>query len=162
MACFFFLLFPTLIFAKILKDEVSLVSELKFSFNQVCKSLTKRESPLIEYKSVSEIDCMGTIVEVRKYCERQLISDPYYIRAVVDKENKNVICKSAKKVILKYQCEKGTTYCEDSEIGCFRLQEKLATRLKLEHHSITEEKKNKILNCYFMPKKISKSIKSPY
>lgn len=104
---------------------------------------------------------MGKTVEVRKYCEKELISDPYYIRAVIDKEEKKIICKSANKVILKYECEKTNSYCDDSEIGCFKLQEKLATRLKLEHHSILKENSKKVLNCYFMPKKVPKDLKLP-
>ena len=59
MACLF--LFSNLAAAKILKDDVSLVKETKFSFQEVCLDMTKRNSELIEVNSITMLDCMGTI-----------------------------------------------------------------------------------------------------
>jgi hypothetical protein len=148
MACLF--LFSNLVHSKILKDEVSLVKNTEFSFQEVCFGMTKRKSELIEVQSISSLDCMGTVVSAGKFCYKKMAHDPYYIRGVVDSENKKVLCKSAKKVILKYGCYKGEKLCEDSEIGCFKLQEKLAARLGLSHHSKSLD--SKVLNCYFTPK----------
>lgn len=153
MACLFFLHSP-LVFAKIIQDDVLLSGEEKYSYEKVCKTLTQRESPLIEYKTISSLDCMGQIVDVAKFCFKEMAHDPYYIRAVVDKEAKQVICKSAKKVQIKYECEGSNEYCEDSEIGCFKIKEKLAVRLKITQHSVLEKGKKRVLNCYFLPQSL--------
>ena len=152
IACLFFA--STLASAKIIQDDVSLVDEKIYSFTEVCKSLTKRDSPLITFVSVTKLDCMGTIIETSKFCDEKTQDDPYYIRAVVSKENKNVICKSAKRVHIKYECEgKSDKYCQDKEIGCFLMQESLAKRLKSDHFSLIEQPNGKkILNCHFAPK----------
>lgn len=97
---------------------------------------------------------MGTKVRVEKFCDQKFVADPYYIRAVVDKSSEKVICKSAKRVHIKYQCEgKADQYCKDKEIGCYLFQEKLAKRLKLTHSSLMKHGSQKrTLNCHFTPK----------
>ena len=152
MACLF--IFSNLAMAKILKDEVSLIKNTEFSFQEVCLEMTKRVSELIEVKSISSLDCMGTVINVGKFCYKKMAHDPYYIRGIVNSEKKVVLCKSAKKVILKYGCYKGESLCKDTEIGCFKLQEKLAARLRLSHHSKSLDNSAgiKVLNCYFTPK----------
>lgn len=147
MACLF-LFFSVSAHAKILKDEVSLIKETQFSFHEVCLEMTKRKAELIEKKSISKLDCMGAEVDVGKFCYKKMAHDPYYIRGVVSSTSKEIICKSAKKVILKYFCKVGSPICKDAELGCFMLQEKLAARLKLSHFS----KNSNELNCYFSPK----------
>lgn len=159
ITCLFFLVFN--VQAKIIKDEVLLTDEKLFSFREVCKKLTKRDSPLITFHSVSKLDCMGKIVDVSKFCDMHTQADPYYIRAVVEKSSKQVNCKSAKRVRIKYQCDSGNDkYCKDKEIGCYLFQEKLAKRLKTAHASIITEQGRKILNCHFTPKneQLSNSI----
>lgn len=151
ITCLFFLSFQ--VSAKIVKDEVLVIDEKLFTFSEVCKKLTKRESPLITYHSISKLDCMGTIVDVSKFCDLKTQEDPYYIRAVVEKKMKKVNCKSAKRVQIKYLCEsKKDKYCKDKEIGCYLFQEKLAKRLKTAHASIIKEGSKRFLNCHFTPK----------
>jgi hypothetical protein len=152
MACLF--LFTNFSFAKILKDEVSLIKDTSFSFQEVCLKMTKRKAELIEMNSITALDCMGTIIDVGKFCYKQMAHDPYYIRGAVNSKSKKVICKSAKKVIIKYECYDGESLCKDAEIGCFKLQERLAARLRLSHHSISTLGSSglKVLNCYFTPK----------
>ena len=151
IACLFFA--STFSYAKILKDEVSIVDETIYSYDQVCKYLTKRESPLISYSTISKLDCMGKIVEVSKFCDEKTQDDPYYIRAVVSKEKKEVICKSAKRVHIKYECEsKNDEICQDKEVGCYLMQEKFAKRLKTDHASLIHRGTKKVLNCHFTPK----------
>lgn len=151
IACLFFV--STLSYAKILKDEVSIVDEKIYSYHQVCKFLTKRESPLISFSTVTKLDCMGKIVEVSKFCDEKTQDDPYYIRAVVSKEKKEVICKSAKRVHIKYECESQLDeFCQDKEVGCYLMQEKFAKRLKTDHASLINKGAKKELNCHFTPK----------
>ena len=151
MACLFFSQFSI---AKIVKDEKSVTNRSIHSYKEVCKFLTKRESPLVEFKSISKLNCMGDIKEVAPYCDFKEAANPYYIRAIVNQKRSQVECLSAKKVILKYECgDKNDRYCIDSEMGCFMLGEKLAKRLRIVHDSKTDS--DKFLNCYFEPKKSS-------
>jgi len=130
-----------------IKDDHIIKDERFYSWEEVCRSLTKRESPLIEYKSISKLDCMGTAVDVMKFCDEKEAANPYFTRAKVDKTTKKVICQSSRRVVLKWECEsKSDRYCKDIEVGCFLFKEKLARRLKLVHQSLTD---GKYLNCYF-------------
>lgn len=154
-------LFILNVHAKIIKDDVLLVDKKVFSFREVCKELTHRESPLISFHSITKLDCMGTVVEVGKFCDQKTQDDPYYIRAVVSKKDKQVFCKSAKRVQLKYLCESSKDrLCEDKEIGCYLLQEKLAKRLKVVHSSLISKENKKYLNCHFLPKRDDLNISS--
>ena len=139
--------------AKILQDEVVISDEKIFSFEQVCKELTGRESPLISAQSMTQLDCMGMIIKVGDFCDKKTQDDPYYIRGLVDKTQKRVICKSAKRVHMKYECENvQDRFCQEAELGCYLLQELFAKRLKTSHATILPEGKSKILSCHFLPK----------
>ncbi|MFT6632428.1 MAG: hypothetical protein ACJAS4_002391 [Bacteriovoracaceae bacterium] len=143
-ACLFFSQFSN---AKLIKDDHYVIDTKEYTWEEVCKVSTKRASPLIEFSTISHLDCMGTKVAVVKFCDEVEASNPYFTRALVSKTKRKVICQSAKRVIVKWECEgKDDRFCKDIEIGCFLFKEKLARRLKLVHKSLTE---NKYLNCYF-------------
>lgn len=151
ITCLFFLSFSA--HAKIIKDEVTVIEEKLFSYREVCKKLTKRDSPLMSYHSISKLDCMGDIINVGDFCDKQTQEDPYYVRAIINKKSQKVVCKSATRVRIKYECEsKSDKFCEDKEIGCYLFQEKLAKRLKTAHSSLISSGKKRILNCHFTPK----------
>ncbi len=144
MTCFFFIQSTS---AKILRDDHTISGKKEYSWSDVCFYLTKRKSPLIEYHSISTLDCMGDKMEISKFCDEKEAANPYYTRAIV-KKNKKVECQSGKRVILKWQCEgKTDKYCQDEEVGCFLFKEKLARRLKIAHQSLSSDKKT--LSCYF-------------
>lgn len=152
-----FLLLTSHTFAGITRDDVYGSRKKEFTFEEVCKKLTKRDSPLIEVKSITYLDCMGTEVRVGKYCEEVLITDPYYLRAFIDEENKKVVCQSGREVVLKYVCllSSDKEYCDNAEIGCELLKEKLAFRLKTNNASVLLNKSGKKeLNCIFSPQDI--------
>jgi hypothetical protein len=131
-------------YAKVLKDDLYLLSTKEFTFKYVCQKMIGKVYPLIESKNISEVDCMKEVVNVTKFCEKELVEDPYLARGkVVDNK---VQCVSSSRVIFKYECDKGESLCDDHEIGCFQVKEKLATRLQINHSSITDKN---ILNCYF-------------
>lgn len=143
--CLFLFSFSAL--SKIIRDDHYTIDFKVYSFQAVCKKLTQRESPLIEVVGISQLDCMGKKVFISKFCEVVEASNPYYTRGKIDKLSKAVHCLSAKRVILKWECEgESDQYCKDKEVGCFLFKEKLAYRLKLVHASLTEKK---FLNCYF-------------
>jgi hypothetical protein len=150
LAC---LLFSHTLNAKILQDEVVISDEKFFSFKEVCLELTKRDSPLISEHSLTELDCMGKIIKVGDFCDKKTMDDPYYIRGLVDKTQKKVICKSAKRVHMKYECKNSyDRFCQEAELGCYLLQELFAKRLKTSHATLLTEGKSKILSCHFLPK----------
>ena len=156
MTCLFFALSSH---ATIVKDDKSVTGRKTFTYEEVCENLTKRKSPLIDFKSITSLSCMGEVKAVAPFCDLKEAANPYYIRAIVLEESKKVECLSAKKVVIKYACEgKNDKHCLDSEIGCFMLREKLAKRLQTTHDSFTENKK--YLNCYFEIGK--KSIELPF
>lgn len=133
--------------SKIIKDDHYVIGSNEFSWTEVCQKITKRDSPLIEFASISTLDCMGEKVNVAKFCDQVEAANPFYTRALVSKYKRKVICQSAKRVVIKWECEGSQDkYCKDLDIGCFLFKEKLARRLKLVHKSLTEKK---FLNCYF-------------
>jgi hypothetical protein len=139
------------IHAKLLKHEVFQISKKEFSFKHVCKTMLKKEYPLIQVHSTSKLDCMSQLVDAGKFCDKELADDPYLVRGFVDRKDKKVKCQSGRRVIVKYDCTKGPgQYCDDSSIGCYYIKEKLARRLKVSHHSLTGNGRGKKeLNCYF-------------
>lgn len=111
------------------------------------------DSPLIEIVSGSQIDCMSKKVEAGDFCEKQMATNPYYLRAYIDKEKNEVVCVSGKKVIFKYQCVKlsDKAMCAgEAKRACEYIQKKLARRLDMVHYSfVRSEKGIKQLNCFF-------------
>lgn len=150
---YFLILLPTLVFSSVVKDDVATTDRAKFPLSTVCKRLVTHESPLIEIVSGTEIDCMGKKVHVGRFCEKEMAHDPYYLRAFVDREKKEVVCLSGKKVIFKYQCVKlsDKDLCKDeARSSCLQIKEKLAYRLDIVHSSFTKNDKGiKELNCLF-------------
>lgn len=141
-------------FAKIIKHDVYQTSKEKHSYKQVCFERFKRDFPLIGKKSISKLDCMGKVVDAITYCEQKHVDKQNLVRAYLDDKSKSVVCQSAQKVILKYSCEgKKDHYCQDKSIGCFKLKETFARRLKLSHESLLSDLAGKkVLNCYFISK----------
>jgi hypothetical protein len=151
MAFFIFLL--SFAYAGVVKDDVSATDKVSFSWKTVCAKSVSHESPLIEYVSGTEIDCMGKKVNVSDFCFKELAQDPYYLRGYANESTKEVICHSGKKVIFKYQCVRlaDKNLCSKSaEAACKEMQHKLARRLDIVHQSFTKNEKGiKELNCYF-------------
>lgn len=144
---------PFLSFAGVIQDNVNVVDRAEFSFKTVCSKSVTHEAPLIEVVSGTEIDCMGKKVKVGAFCEKELAADPYYLRGYVDKEKAKVICVSGKKVLFKYLCVKlsDKELCgNDAKKSCLVIQNKLAKRLDMIHHSFVKNEKGiKQLNCFF-------------
>ncbi len=111
------------------------------------------DSPLIDIVSGTKIDCMGKKVDVGEFCDKELATDPYYLRAFIDKEKNEVVCVSGKKVLFKYLCVKLTdkAMCsQDAKLSCSYIQNKLARRLDMVHWSFVKNERGiKQLNCFF-------------
>lgn len=148
-----FLLSPLIVFAHIIQDDVSITEKKRHSFKYVCSKSGFSDSPLIDYVSGTKIDCMGRKVEVGDFCEKERATDPYYIRAYVDKDKQEVVCVSGKKVLFKYLCVKvsDVSMCSsEATKACSHVKGKLAKRLDLVHSSfVRNEKGIKQLNCFF-------------
>lgn len=151
MRLFIFIIIPSFAFAGIVKNEVYLQSEKKFSFKEVCHKMVGKNTPLIEKISQSLIDCMGKKISARKFCEETFKDNPYFARGFVEKNSKLVNCQLATKVLVKYQCKKkDDNYCEESDLGCEGLKTYLAVNLKTTYHSfLTNPTGEKFLSCYF-------------
>lgn len=149
----FYLFFPIFLFAHVIKDDVSTTDKLRFSFSRVCSKMVSHESPLIEVISGTELDCMGKKVLIEKFCDKEMAADPYYLRAYIDSDTKEVVCQAGKKVVFQYLCVKMSDkhLCsQDAKISCAGIQSKLAKRLDMVHSSFTKNEKGiKQLNCYF-------------
>ncbi|WP_408097981.1 hypothetical protein ACJVC5_03385 [Peredibacter sp. HCB2-198] len=150
---FLFLLFPLFVNAHVIQDDVATTDRANFSFRSVCDKMVTHESPLIDVVSGTELDCMGKKVSVGEFCEKELAADPYYLRGYVNKEKKEVVCVSGKKVLFKYLCVKlsDKKLCEgNAKSACVFIQNKLARRLDMVHSSFTQNDKGiKQLNCFF-------------
>lgn len=140
-------------FAHVIKDDVTTTDKLKFSFQTVCRKMVTHESPLIEVASGTELDCMGKKVHVSAFCEKEMATDPYYLRAYVDTDAKEVVCQSGKKVMFKYLCVKlsDQDLCgREAKVACETIKQKLAKSLDTVHTSFTKNDKGiQQLNCYF-------------
>lgn len=147
--------------AHIILDDVATTDKTPFSYQTVCRKMVTHESPLIEASSGTKLDCMGTKIDVRDFCFKEMAHDPYYIRAYIDQENKKIICHSGKKVLFKYLCVKlaDKKLCsEDARKSCLLIREKLAKRLDLVHSSVIKNEKGiKQLSCFFDSLPLSES-----
>ena len=150
---FAILLLPLFAFSNVIQDDVSTTDKIRFSFKTVCQKMVTHETPLIEIVSGTVIDCMGKKIDVGNFCDKEMAADPYYLRAYVDRESKEVVCHSGKKVLFKYQCVKlsDRILCDSkAQASCQQMKQKLAKRLDLVHASIIKNEKGiKELNCYF-------------
>lgn len=148
-----FLLFPLLAFSHVIQDDVAVTERNRFSFKTVCARSFTHDSPLIEIASGTELDCMGKKADVSSFCDKEMAADPYYLRGYVDKEKKEVICVSGKKVLFKFLCvrKKDEKMCAmEAKKACEFIQDKLAKRLDLVHYSfLKNEKGQKQMNCFF-------------
>ena len=160
---FAILLLPLFAFSNVIQDDVSTTDKIRFSFKTVCQKMVTHETPLIEIVSGTVLDCMGKKIDVGNFCDKEMAADPYYLRAYVDRESKEVVCHSGKKVLFKYQCVKlsDRILCDSkAQVSCQQMKQKLAKRLDLVHASIIKNEKGiKELNCYFESLPLKESLK---
>lgn len=149
---FVFILLPILSFSGVVKYDVTTTDSTEFTFKTACARSFSHDSPLIDAKSPTSIDCMSKELDAGDFCAKALASDPYYLRGEVDLDKKVIRCFSGKKAILKYQCVKFTDrpLCKDAKAACAEMKKKLARRLDIVHSSVTKNEKGvQELNCYF-------------
>lgn len=142
--------------AGVVLDQISDIKKINYTFSEVCKKSVSHETPLIEFVSPKEIDCMGKKIQVLNFCDNELATDPYFLRGIADEATKQVTCVSGKRLIFKYACAKksDSVFCDVASLGCLEVRNQLATRLYAIRATITKnEKGQKELNCYFDSKK---------
>ncbi|MFY7994066.1 MAG: hypothetical protein ACOVP4_12280 [Bacteriovoracaceae bacterium] len=133
-------------------DQISDTKKINYTFSEVCKKSVSHETPLIEFVSPKEIDCMGKKIQVLHFCDKELAADPYFLRGIAEEATRQVICISGKRLIFKYVCAKksDSVFCDVASLGCLEVKNQLATRLYAIRATITKnEKGQKELNCYF-------------
>jgi len=150
---FFFLLLPLVSFSHVIQDDVMTTDRKNYSFKNVCSRMVSHEAPLVEVVSGQELDCMGQKISVSDFCDKELAADPYYLRAYMNKDSKEVVCQSGKTVLFKYLCVKFSdkAICNNQpKKNCLQFKDKLARRLDLVHFSqLKNEKGVPQLNCFF-------------
>jgi hypothetical protein len=149
---FVLLFFSLSSFSGVVKYDVTTTDSAEFTFQTACARSFTHDSPLVEAKTSTEIDCMSKSLDAGDFCEKALASDPYLLRGEVDAEKKVIRCYSGKKAILKYQCVKFSDrpLCADAKKACSEMKRKLARRLDTVHASVTKNEKGvQELNCYF-------------
>ncbi len=135
-----------------MNDQISDLKKINYSFSEVCKKSVTHESPLIEFISPKEIDCMGKKIQVMDFCDKEQAGDPYFLRAIATEATKEVSCISGKRLVFKYLCAKKTdfVFCDVASLGCVEIKNQLAKRLHIVRASVTKNSKGqKELNCYF-------------
>lgn len=141
--------------AKFLEYSRSSESKKEFSFSEVCKSALGISVPMIKAANINQLDCMGQKVWVSSYCKQVSKTDPYWIRSYVDSDTNKVVCESARRVKIRYACKSGDELCSSAHLGCEFLKDSFAKSLSLNHSSFkVEVEGNKVMSCYFGPKKI--------
>lgn len=149
---FSIMLFPLFAFGGVVKYDVTTTDSSEFTFKTACARSFSHDSPLIEAKSPTSLDCMSKELDASDFCDKAMAADPYLLRGEVDAEKKVIRCYSGKKAILKYQCVKFSDrpLCKDAKSACQTMKKKLARRLDIVHASVTKNEKGvQELNCYF-------------
>lgn len=145
---FSFLLTPELLWGSVLVDDITLTSKETFSLSEFCQEMVTHPTPLIEVSSITTVDCMGKKVSVSEFCQKKMVTDPYYLRGYAKKDY--VECLSGKKVIFKYACRKSDKLCSQTAlVSCQSLKEKIAYRLDIVHSAIIPKESGKQLNCFY-------------
>ncbi len=145
------ILLPFLGFAHIIQDDVAVIKKTHHTFNYVCEKSGYPDSPLIEISTGTILDCMSKKVDVGQFCDRELVTDPYYLRGYIDQNKKEVVCVTGKKVLFKYLCISKKAPCSMEALNaCKYIQDKLAKRLDLTDSFFDRNNKGvKQLNCSF-------------
>jgi hypothetical protein len=158
---FLFLSISLTAHAKITKYDAYQSNKTRFNFKEVCLAGGAGDSTIVELKTATELDCMGKVVNFKKFCEKKNVENLSYIRAYAIQKTKEVICQSAGKVVLTYRCSKNSrsSFCHGAKRGCGQLQNILAHNLEMVHSSIiVRDPGHKDLNCYYHKKVSLNSI----
>ncbi|HLT22008.1 MAG TPA: hypothetical protein VKZ84_01125 [Bacteriovoracaceae bacterium] len=142
------IILPQVSWGRVLSDDISLTSKETFTLKELCQEMVTHPTPLIEVKSITTVDCMGKKINVADFCQKKMVTDPYYLRGYA--RNDRVECISGKKVIFKYACRKKDRLCTGTaEKSCHELKSKLAYRLDIVHSSFIQKESYKQLNCFY-------------
>ncbi|MFA5583594.1 MAG: hypothetical protein WDA09_05205 [Bacteriovoracaceae bacterium] len=142
------IILPQISWGRVLTDDITITSKETFTLKELCQEMVTHPSPLIEVKSITTVDCMGKKIKVTDFCQKKMVTDPYYLRGYAS--NDKVECISGKKVIFKYACRKKDRLCKNSaEVSCSELRPKLAYRLDSVHSSFIQKESFKQLNCFY-------------
>lgn len=157
MATLLAILFSSLSNARILTFEVNEKERETFTAKEVCLFSLKKEAPLVEIgKDKTQVDCMSEMVSINAFCREKRKLDPFFARGFYDEVNSKIVCQSARKIILKYECEsKLERFCEEATKGCLEMKERFAYELNIVHSGLSSsEEGNKVLICLFEAKTI--------
>lgn len=138
--------------AKMLRYDVYGSQKYPNSFKEVCQVMEKRIPLLVEVIDSRTISCMGEDVNVSKFCQKKYKGNPEFARPIIDKKNRQVLCQTAKRIVLGYKCSPNSQslFCRESKAGCRNMKKVFAQNLDMVHHSlIKRDDESRDLNCYF-------------
>jgi len=138
--------------AKILRYDVYGSNKYPTSFKEVCESMGKRVPLLVEVIDSRTLSCMGEDVSISKFCQKKFKGNPEFARPLIDKAGQQVLCQTAKRIVLSYKCGPNSlnAFCRASQAGCKNMKKVFAQNLDMIHHSlIKRDDESRDLNCYF-------------
>lgn len=154
----FLLLIPFLAFAEFrqenfTEDGASLKKESFHSYADVCKALGHKADST-KMLSLTTLDCSGKVVVVGEFCEKEMGSNPFYLRGFINHTKAMVTCWAGNKVTVRYECatinNKSICNTRDSKKSCEIIQQEKAKNLTVLKH---EFKKSFLgyteVHCYF-------------
>lgn len=139
------------VFSGLTQYDVYGSNKFYYSFRQICEHY-KSGLSLIENPKTNIIECMGQQFDVQSFCQEKFSNDKQYARAYVLKNEEKVICQTAKRIVLKYKCNRNSTsaFCRDAKSGCESMKNALARNLDIIHSAlIKRDDQSKDLNCYY-------------
>jgi hypothetical protein len=153
---FLLLTFSNATFSSVRKFDILSMGESSYSFKDVCKSMGK-EGLLIQKSGGSFLDCMGELVSTYDFCKKKNKGGDF-LRAFIDKNNKNVLCQRGKGAVLSIECKKkGLGLCKSAKVGCSKLKTFYSHEVPLSFSGFSDSANGKkVLNCYFGDKGFTK------
>ncbi len=125
--------------------KVTAPSYKYIKFKEGCAIMGMKDTPLVEAKGQSHIDCMGTYFNAGNICAKKFAEDPNLMRGYVFKETNEIACQSGELAHLSVDCKNTKKFCKTPKKSCKELQQYYARRLDLNHYSKVQNN----LNCYY-------------
>jgi len=121
----------------------------RHTFKEVCESVGVKDALLITASSSGDLDCMGTMVFINKFCRQK--DKKNLLRGVIEKDSKQVLCQYGDGAELSVVCdEKHSDLCLNAAKSCNEMRKYYSQEVPLYHSSVTNDvNRKRELNCYF-------------
>jgi hypothetical protein len=138
--------------AEVLKFDIVGYQRDLYSYSEVCKKMVSEHMILVSVKDPATLDCMGTAVKIKSFCEKHGRKQDF-LRGYANTKLQEVTCEYGKKAFLSLGCDKAHKhFCQIPQKGCEELKKVYADSLEIENHAFIEKDVDNVLNCYFAAK----------